>query len=117
METGNMRDVGPLSEFPELSEIVGAIFNRQFLQVRLSNGQIIKASSFQPKNLWYVDHNGMRYVEQNPNSKSEYADRARSGARIIWVIRKSDNQYLGRVDGDRVFAKPEFANGYQTQEE
>ena len=108
-----MRDVGPLSEFPELSEIVGAIFNRQFLQVRLSNGQIIKAGAFQPKNLWYVDHAGMRYVEQNPNSKSEYADRAREGTRIVWVIRKSDSQYLGRVEGDRVFMKAEAANAWQ----
>jgi hypothetical protein len=117
MEIDDMRDVGHLSEFPELNEIVGAIFKRQFLQVRLSNGQIVKASAFQPKNLWYVDHAGLRYVEQNPSTGSEYARRARSGIRIVWIIRKSDSQYLGRVDDDRVFAKPEFANGYQTQEE
>jgi hypothetical protein len=99
-------DVGHLSEFPELNEIVGAIFKRQFLQVRLSNGQIVKASSFQPKNLWYVDHAGMRYVEQNPTTKSEYARRARAGAQIVWVIRKCDGAYLGCVEGDRVFSYP-----------
>jgi hypothetical protein len=55
----------------------------------------------------------MRYVEQNPNTKSEYADRARAGTRIVWVIRKSDSAYLGRVEDDRVFMKPGAENAYQ----
>lgn len=51
---------------------------------------------------------GLRYVplaedavlvEQNPKKKSEWAERARAGQRIAWVLR--DGQYLARVvDGE-----------------
>ncbi len=53
---------------------------------------------------------GLRYVplandavliEQNPKKQSEWAERARAGQRIAWVLR--DGQYLARVvDGEVV---------------
>lgn len=53
---------------------------------------------------------GMRYVtlpddavlvEQNPKKESEWAELARSGRRIAWVLR--DGEYLARVvDGEVV---------------
>ncbi|MER3427968.1 MAG: hypothetical protein C4334_07685 [Pyrinomonas sp.] len=42
---------------------------------------------------------GLRLVEQNPNKKSRWAELARQGHRIAWVMR--DGEYLARVvDGE-----------------
>lgn len=43
------------------------------------------------------DIGNYRYVEQNPRTTSSWAKEARQGKRILWVIRRSDNKYLGRV--------------------
>ncbi len=49
-------------------------------------------------------HSGLRYVEldggavlveQNPRKSSEWAEMARAGRRVAWVMR--DGQYLARV--------------------
>ncbi len=55
-------------------------------------------------------HSGLRYVklptgavlvEQNPRKQSSWAEMARGGKRIAWVMR--DGEYLARVvDGDVV---------------
>ncbi|HEV2704439.1 MAG TPA: hypothetical protein VGV59_00865 [Pyrinomonadaceae bacterium] len=55
-------------------------------------------------------HSGLRYVrlaggavlvEQNPQKQSEWAQMARSGRRIAWVLR--DGEYVARVvDGEVV---------------
>jgi len=108
-----MRHVGHIRDFPELNEIVGLIFKRQFLQVRLSNGQLVKAKSFQPKNLWYVDMGDLRYVEQNPNTRSAYARRSQQGTQIVWVIRKSDNTYMGRIEDGEIYMKPFVETAYE----
>ena len=56
-------------------------------------------------------HSGLRHVElphdcvlieQNPKKSSEWADLARSGSRVAWVMR--DGRYLARVvDGEVTF--------------
>ena len=56
-------------------------------------------------------HSGLRHVElphdcvlveQNPRKSSEWADLARSGRRVAWVMR--DGRYLARVvDGEVTF--------------
>ena len=44
---------------------------------------------------------GAVLVEQNPNKKSEWAELARTGRRVAWVMR--DGEYLARVvDGEVV---------------
>lgn len=101
-----MQDVGHLNQFPELNAIVWTIFRRQYLPVQLPDGNIIKAKCFSGKDLWYVDYEGSRYVEQNPKTGSSYAKKAQAGAKIVWVIRKGDGYYLGCVEGNRVFMKP-----------
>jgi hypothetical protein len=47
-----------------------------------------------------LDH-GTLLIEQNPAKSSEWADLARRGARVAWLMR--DGQYLARVvDGELV---------------
>ncbi len=48
-----------------------------------------------------LDDEGTTLIEQNPNKKSEWAELARKGHRIAWVMR--DGEYLARVvDGEVV---------------
>ena len=55
---------------------------------------------FARSGLRYVDlGGGAVLVEQNPQKRSEWAELARSGRRVAWVLR--DGEYLARVvDGD-----------------
>jgi hypothetical protein len=57
-------------------------------------------SRFARSNLRYVNlTNGAVLIEQNPRKRSEWAERARRGQRIAWVMR--EGQYLARVvDGE-----------------
>ena len=41
------------------------------------------------------------YLEQNPNSVSQYGRMARAGHRILWIIHFPTERYVGRViDGE-----------------
>jgi len=102
-----MQELGAVSRFPELCQIYQAIVNKQ--KFWAFGGQAREVGLFHEKNLRYVDHNGIRYVEQNPNSQSAYADRARRGAKIVWCIRLSDNQYVGRIENGVVYKAPQVA--------
>jgi hypothetical protein len=47
---------------------------------------------------------GATLIEQNPKKSSEWAELARAGRRVAWVMR--DGQYLARVvDGEITFLK------------
>ncbi len=48
----------------------------------------------------------IRCVEQNPSTSSQYATMAQRGSRIIWVIQRDKNVWLGRIqDGEWTPAK------------
>ncbi len=55
---------------------------------------------FARSRLRYVElGDGLVLVEQNPNKSSEWADLARAGRRVAWLMR--DGRYLARVvDGE-----------------
>lgn len=58
-------------------------------------------SRFARSGLRYVKlAGGAMLVEQNPQKRSEWAEMARSGHRIAWVLR--DGEYLARVVDDEV---------------
>jgi hypothetical protein len=65
-----------------------------------SGGRGVK--KFSRSNLRYTDlAGGALLIEQNPKKKSEWAELARNGHRIAWVMR--DGEYLARVvDGEVV---------------
>ena len=98
------QDLGSVNQYPELSLIHNAIFQRIHAFV-LSGERTVYTKRFKGGTLYAVDLDGLRYVEQNPNTRSAYADRARSGARILWIIRKSDGEYLGYVEAGTVYKK------------
>lgn len=99
--------VGPVSKFPELCQIWQGIVNKQ--QYWAFSGCAKPVGHFAAKNLYYVDHDGVRYVEQNPHTSSPYASRARQGAQIVWCIRLSDNQYLGYIENGEVYMQQQVA--------
>jgi hypothetical protein len=58
---------------------------------------------FARSRLRYVElGDGLVLIEQNPNRKSEWAEMARAGRRVAWLMR--DGRYLARVlDGEVTF--------------
>jgi len=64
-----------------------------------------RLAMFTASRVRYLDHDGVRYIEQNPNSNSQYGRRARAGAKIMWVIRLRDNAWLGYVEDGKVYTK------------
>lgn len=102
-----MQDIGPVTKFQELARIYHGVTEMEEGQfVQLPSGLTAQVKKFRSKDLRYIDWKGIRYVEQNPNTRSAYAARARQGAKIVWCIRLRDNQYLGRVEEGQVFMKP-----------
>jgi hypothetical protein len=102
---GMDRVLGNVDQFPELAAIVGAIFSKvRFFS--LPSGARVSTKVMAGGACIGVDHEGIRYVEQNPNKTSPEAARARKGARIVWVIRTHDaqgkplepNQWIGKVE-------------------
>lgn len=48
--------------------------------------------------LRYVDVAGLRFIEQNPDKGSKWAEMAREGKQIVWVF-KGRNYYARVLDG------------------
>lgn len=111
-DSSGYQNMGSVSRFPELQSICGAIFSKA-THFSLPNGQRVKTKIFK-RELFAVEHEGVRYVEQNPQTTSAYAERARAGARIVWVIRTARkingqwvacNEWLGRIEDGVVWMK------------
>ena len=102
-----MKKIGTIKDYPQLKRIYEAIFQNTKSQFTIKNFK---------EGLKAIDHGGLRYVQQNPNTGSKFAAQARNGSKIIWVIRTHNkitdaagrkflvpcnNQYVGRIqDGD-----------------
>lgn len=114
-----MNRIGQLKDFPALEAIADAI-NSKKMHFRLPDGTALRTKLFKGV-LFAVDHEGVRYVEQNPKTSSAYAARARAGSRIIWVIKTHqkardattgrdylvpcENHWLGRIEDGQVYKK------------
>jgi hypothetical protein len=110
-----MKRVGTLEQWPALAAIVAGIFEKKS-NFKLPDGTTLRTSVFKGT-LFAVDYRGLRYVEQNPETSTEYAERARRGARIVQVYRTHRrvvdaagqeqlvpcSEYAGRVEGSDVF--------------
>lgn len=66
-------------------KIYQAIFNN-LSEVELE-GDTIPIQKFKSSHLRYVDLSGFRFIEQNPNKASHWAEMARTGKKIMWVFR------------------------------
>lgn len=48
------------------------------------------------------DVGNLLFIEQNPKKTTEWAARARKGAKILWVIDTKWNKYLVRVENGKI---------------
>ena len=81
------KNIGSVGKFPELNAISDAIFHKKN-EFQLPDGTPLTTKVFK-NTLYAVEHKGIRYIEQNPNTNSAYAQKAKGGAQIFWVIRMS----------------------------
>lgn len=112
-----MRNVGKVEKFRVLNLIVEAIFSKSSKVLHPPGVEEPIITQFnENKKLWYVDHGGVRYIEQNPKTSSAYAKRSRppedggTNARIVQIYRSGT--YLGCVEDGEVFMKTIYANAY-----
>lgn len=99
-----MELIGKVENFKDLEAIYQAVTTGKAGDIIPIEGKP-KVGFFVSKKLRFVDHAGVRYVEQNPQSSSVYAQRARQGAKIVWVIRLKGDVYLGRIEDGNVYQK------------
>lgn len=48
------------------------------------------------------DYRDFRFVEQNPNTNSDSAERARNGAKILWVFRTGNKGYYAKWEDGKL---------------
>ena len=82
--------------------IFEAIFSKE-TEVEIE-GSTYAIKKFKSKNLRYVDIYGYRFIEQNPNKSSKWAQMAREGSKILWVF-KGRAYYARVIDGKFILLK------------
>ena len=83
-------------------QIFKALFSKES-EVEVT-GEFFPINIFKSKKLRYVDLYGFRFIEQNTAKSSKWAQRARDGAKIMWVFR--GRSYFARViDGSFTLLK------------
>lgn len=105
-------NLGSVSRYPQLTAIYQAICGR-VLWFWLPEGDSqtrcrIKIMGSDAK-LVAVDHDHRRYIEQNPKTQSIYAQKARDGVRIVWVIDTHTGDFIGRIEDGVVWMKERSA--------
>lgn len=97
--------LGDTSKFPLIHAINSAIIHKEAHVVLPSGAKVRMKVMGHPRKLYAIDHEGIRYVEQNQATNSQFALRARRGAKIVWVIRLKDNQYVGFIEDGVAYKK------------
>lgn len=95
---------------PELAQvqhnarvIFPLLFDPGVRRVRDKAGQVTLIRAFSGGGARGLDYAGLRYLTQNPNSRSEFARRAQRGARIGWVIDTANERWLLRFENGQLF--------------
>ena len=86
--------VGSLSA--DLSKIYRAVV-RHTPEIEL-NGKKLRTNKYKGGKLCGLDHSGIRYLQQNPDTSSEWGQRAKAGADIVWIIEIETGEYLGVIE-------------------
>jgi hypothetical protein len=84
----------------ELSKIAvliteGIFSNKDMIKIE---NKSYKVKIFAKSGLRYVDVEGYRIIEQNPNKSSKWAKMAKEGKKIVWIF-KGGKYYARVVDG------------------
>ena len=96
---------GIVENYPEVAAAFKAVTRGEVGEQIIELEGMPRLRQFTTSRVRYIDHEGLRYIEQNPRSSSEYARRARNGAKIMWVIRTRDDRWLGYVEDGKVYLK------------
>ena len=92
----------PVIIVQDRKELPEACFHLIFNRLAFSwQGRLYeKAQSFKGGLVPYIDIGDWRYISQNSQKEGKWGEMARKGRQIMWIIRKSDNKWMGRmVDG------------------
>lgn len=100
--------LGDTRKFPLIHAINSAIIHKEAQAVLPSGAKVRIKLMGHPRKLYAIDYEGLRYVDQNPATNSQFALRVRRGAKIVWVIRLRDNQYTGYIENGQIFKKKEI---------
>ena len=76
----------------------------------LPNGVELPIEKKEKTELKYINTERFIFLEQNPNKKSEPSERAKAGAKIIWIIAKKDQGYLGKIENGVLETYPDNYN-------
>jgi len=87
---------------PTLSHYMFTAIFGNLSKVILRNNTTIKRSN-KNINISCFETKRFLFLEQNQNKDSQYGRRAKNGSRIMWVIRKEDNTYIGRVENGTLY--------------
>lgn len=93
------KEMRPIVVVQNRKELPDACFNLIFNRLAFSwKGKIYsKVSTFKGGLVPYIDIGDFRYIAQNPNKMSDWGQMSRDGYKILWIIRKSDNKWMGRM--------------------
>ena len=84
-------------------KVYKAIFSNQ--KEIVVNKKTFKRHLFAGGTLRGFDIENWRYIEQNPAKSSKFGLRAKKGAKIMWIIRTTDNFWAGRVEDEILYRK------------
>lgn len=59
------------------------------------DGESYPIKSYSPSGVKHVDISNFRFLEQNPTKNSHWAEKARNGHKILWILK--DWEYIGQV--------------------
>lgn len=101
-----MKLIGAVEQYPALQAIYEALTSgKRGDEIDVGLPTKLRVGFFNHSQCRYVDMGAHRYVEQNKSTRSQYAARARKGAKIVWVIRLRDNRYMGCIEDGSIFEK------------
>lgn len=66
-------------------------------KIVLRDGTVIKRS-YKGRNIAYFETKRFLFIEQNKDKNSKSGERTRLGSKLMWIIRKEDGSYIGRVE-------------------
>ena len=74
------------------------------------NGRTVHVAKTPSKGLRIAQFNGLKAIEQNPDTSSEWASEARMGKQVIQFLDK-DGRYLGNTVDGKVTIYPRRSDG------
>ena len=75
---------------------VHTVLHGTAMEYKATDGKTYPIEMTKKQNIRVLNMNGVRFMVQNPNTKSKYATMAREGHKITWITQGED--WLGRIE-------------------